>query len=112
LMRENQPFAYLGRSLYFKQLSVYLKHFEMKRIHVILFDDLMRDPATVFQRTCRFLDIEPEGVSAGLGRVENTSTPPGASLSPALRARLVEFFAHDVKQLAALLKRDLSHWMR
>lgn len=112
LMRENQPFAYLGRSLYFRQLSIYLEHVAMKRIHVILFDDLARDPAAVFRRVCRFLDIDPEFVPTSLGCVENASTLPSASLTPALRARLVAFFAQDVEQLAAFLGRDLSDWMR
>ncbi len=111
-MRENQPFAYLGRSLYFKQLSHYLEYFAMKQFHIILFDDLTREPATVLGDVCRFLDVNPQLLSTGLDRIENASTPHDATLAPKMRTQLLDFFAHDVAQLESLLKRDLSNWKR
>lgn len=53
----------------------------------------------------------PEPVRDAVFRAFTTDlvTPP---LDPALRAELAELFRHDIEALQAVLKRDLSHWLR
>jgi hypothetical protein len=53
-----QPWNYLRRGLYFQQLRAYLEFFDRKQIHIVLFDDLSRDPGAVLQGFCRFLGVD------------------------------------------------------
>ena len=50
--------THLNRSLYFFQLSGYLKHFDPKQIKVILFEEMITDTASVLEDLCKFLDID------------------------------------------------------
>lgn len=53
-----QPWNYLRRGLYFEQLRGYLELFDREQIHVVLFEDLSRDPKAVLQSFCRFLGVD------------------------------------------------------
>lgn len=48
---------------------------------------------------------------AGWMRRLNSGPPEAAPLAPALRAELRDWFADDIERLAALLGRDLAHWL-
>lgn len=53
-----QPWEYLRRGLYFQQLRSYLELFDREQIHIVLFDDLSRDPEAVLHGFCRFLGVD------------------------------------------------------
>lgn len=50
------------------------------------------------------------GIAAWLRRLNSTRSAP-APLNPDLRAELRDWFADDIKRLAVLLNRDLTHWL-
>jgi len=45
------------------QLRRYFEYFPRKQVHVIIFDDLKRDPARVYRDTLSFLDVDTEFVA-------------------------------------------------
>ncbi|HEY3248023.1 MAG TPA: sulfotransferase [bacterium] len=45
---------------YAAQVARYLDVFPRSRVHVIIFDDFVRDPAATFGDVCRFLGVDPE----------------------------------------------------
>src|SRR6202023_1401995 len=45
---------------YDDQVERYLAHFGRERVCVLLYDDLVTDPASAYRRVLRFLDVDPE----------------------------------------------------
>jgi len=52
------PFSYKRMGLYFKIISKYLKYYNQKNLHVVLFDDLITSPAVTCNKIFDFLDID------------------------------------------------------
>jgi len=67
---------------YAAQLERYYKRFGRERVHVILFDDLVEDPAATYARTLEFLGVDPDFRPDF--RVHNVAAP--TSKSPLYRA--------------------------
>jgi len=110
--REVQPYAYVARGFYFKQLSGYLRHFQRDRMLILLFDDLVERPSRVLRDIFNFLGVDERFVPGSLDRVENRLTPAGAQMGRETRRRLIEWYREDVERLSALLNRDLTRWKR
>ena len=51
-------YKYLGKGLYFKHLSYYLKCFTEDQIKILLFDDLKNDPMKLLQEIFTFLEVD------------------------------------------------------
>ena len=71
------PYRILSRSLYKQQLERYYKHIPRERIKVIVFEDLISNPALVLQEVCGFLGIDynefaPEAITI---HANKTSVP-------------------------------------
>jgi hypothetical protein len=140
---------------YSVQVGRYLSHFGPGQVCVLLYDDLVADPATAYRRVLEFLDVDPEHrpefsvVNANkvvrstrvrdllrqappglrrLGRVVvrderaradlrrrvhvlNTRGRVRPPMDGALRRRLTEEFAPEVRALEGLLDRDLGAWL-
>lgn len=65
--REVRPLAefardieYVGSSLYWKQIALYLEHYPSSRILVIAMEDLAEESAATLRRVCEFLDVDPD----------------------------------------------------
>lgn len=54
-LTEHEYYVTFGR--YYDFLCEWYRRFDPSRIRVILFEDLVRDPVTVYQDLCRFLDV-------------------------------------------------------
>ena len=52
--------TYRDRALYGEQLPRWIDAFGRERVHVIVFEELTREPAAHFRRLLEFLDIDPE----------------------------------------------------
>src|SRR3954449_7353640 len=52
-----QGYSYLAHGHYTRQLDWLEERFPPETVHVILFDDLQRDPVGVFKAACRFLGV-------------------------------------------------------
>ena len=57
--RNTMGFFYRDVARFSEQVRRYVETFRADRIHVILFDDLQRDVATVYRDTCAFLGVDP-----------------------------------------------------
>jgi hypothetical protein len=73
---------YLAAAAYLEPTRRYLEAFGCERVKVILFDDLVRDPAAALRELFTFLGVDP-GVAIDTSEVRNRS---GAPRSPALAA--------------------------
>lgn len=51
--------TYLDRAAYGEQLPRWLDQFGPDRVHVIIFEDLVADPATCFRRLLEFAEVDP-----------------------------------------------------
>lgn len=68
----NNP-MYVEQSLYGKHLEHWLKHFPRERLHVMLVDDIRRDPAAVARRLFRFVGVDAQFLPERLAKRFNAS---------------------------------------
>ena len=134
--------GYLRRGQYIEQLEHVVTRYPRQQLLVLLFDDMIHDPAALYDSTCTFLGISTAVRPPYLETVVNAHAeyrsiavrkllqmhgpgwsrkavgrlnvkhPPPDSLAPDLRAELVEHFRPFNRRLAVWLDRDLSHWDR
>ena len=91
---------YVARGDYLPQLERLCEIWGRERLHVVLFDDLSRDPHAVFAQTCEFLDVDPDVVPPTLGVNFNSFR----SHTPRRGDRVLARFAHG----RAVLERRLA----
>ena len=130
---------YLDMSRYVYQLRRLIRYFPREAVHVVIFEEMKRDPETTYRHVCRFLRVNEEFAPANLGQVVNASVSyrsrrlrqlrhkmPGPvwrvvgrlntrrasypPLDPELKAELAGKFTEDNSELASWLGRDLSLW--
>lgn len=58
--------VFLGVGTYYRNLSRYLEVFPQENLHVILYDDIMDDPAAVIRKVYGFLGVNADFVPAAL----------------------------------------------
>lgn len=133
-------YGYLDRGRFLGQLTAVCERYDRGRLHVLLFEDLRRDPGASYKEVCRFLQIPddvlppalgdqingyvefrslpmrgiarrmPSGAQRVLDRVNTRRKVTYPPLAPALRAELSARFRQDNQDLEAWLGRDLSAW--
>lgn len=108
----------IGGGLYAQSLQPFIERFG-SRLLVVLHDDVVADPLDVFDQASAHVGASGGHVPEHLGdvlysnRARRASGEKGgaaAPLSQADRRELFEYFRDDVKQLEALLDRDLDLW--
>ena len=132
-------YSYVDRGNYARQLRSLMQHFDHSRIHVVILEELQRDPAQTYQKICRFLNVDDEQVPDIVGQKVNpfvrhrstvlrrvTGSMPGLmrravgklnrvsgvypDLDGETRQALAKEFARSNSELAKLIGRDLSTW--
>ncbi|CAN5787513.1 sulfotransferase [soil metagenome] len=132
--------AYLDRGRYLSQLERVGEHYPRSSLLVLVFDDVVADPAESYRKVCRFLAVSDTFVPPLLGTAVNPSVafrslglrrlakqlPDPARrvvervntrsfryppLDPGLRARATAYLEDDTRALGIWLDRDLSSWM-
>jgi hypothetical protein len=58
--RNPRMMLYRERASYSSQLERWFDIFGRDRVHVIIFEDFLREPAAVFRRLLEFLDVDPD----------------------------------------------------
>lgn len=60
--KDSNPYlaTYRDRARFGEQLARWHEAFRPERVHVIVFEDLVREPATHFRRLLEFLDVDPD----------------------------------------------------
>lgn len=129
---------YTTLARYAAPVERFLRVFGRDRVHVVVFDDLVRDAAGEYRRLLAFLgvpdhpveldaDRATELIRPGVLRQMRAASPeirgklktgrlhggaPPRPVSPRTRARLAAELLPDVARLSQLLDRDLTHWCR
>ena len=102
----------LGRGDYARCLETWLGAFPRKQVQILLYDDLVADPAGVLAAACRHLDIDPApvlGLSAErLARRVNAGE--GTPLRATLRGPLLDLYRPRVAAFERLIGRELPGW--
>jgi hypothetical protein len=101
-----QVLFYRDVARYTEQVARYFDAFGREQVHVILHQDLKRDPARVVRDVCRFLGLDAR--LAPRFRVLNSNRR--RPLAARLRRRLQEEFADETRSLERLLGRGLASW--
>jgi hypothetical protein len=96
--------SYLARGRYAEQLERWMERFGRDQLLIERSEDFFDDPALVFKRVLVFLGL-PDWE---LDRYEAFNAHSEDAMSPATRARLVEFFRPHNRRLEALLGRELG----
>ena len=135
-------YSYVDRGRYLRQLRNVCEHYPREQLHVVLFDDLERNPLETYGDVCRFLGIDADHVPRKLGEpinrfvtfrslemwrsardrnplarrvLERANTRRRSSyppLEPAVRMALAEEFEGDNRALESWLGRSLAGWTR
>lgn len=96
--------SYLSRGYYAEQLLRWRTYYSPEKIHLILYDELRKDPGAVVKETLSFLGLKDyEGFNFKVGK-ESTYPP----MSPEMRKQLVSLFEPHNAQLELLLNRKLD----
>jgi hypothetical protein len=83
---------YLNFGNYYSHLSCFLDCFPREQTHLILFDDIVYDPASVLRSLYAFLGVDSGYVSAGLYRKVNDRKSPRSVLIRDLLGNAVDTF--------------------
>jgi hypothetical protein len=100
----HQYFSYLARGRYAEQLRRWLQFYPRERLLVLRFEDLVREPLPVLNRTLDWLGL-PAKASARLEPRNTRRYPP---MAPQTAARLQEYFAPYNAELEPLLGERFS----
>ena len=102
------PFDYLARGRYVDYLERFTAHVARDRLHVLVFEELVRDPAVV-AGLYRRLGVDPAFRPPALGTVVNAATAEDADErpEPGLEAWMRDYFREPNARLSAFLDRPL-----
>jgi hypothetical protein len=106
------PFAYVRRGRYADCLASFLRAFSRSEIHVILFEELLDDPAGVCGRVFRFLGVDAGFRPPRLDVAYNVQEYGDLSLAQDTIDYLFEQFRGPNRRLQDLLHRDLRAWAK
>lgn len=102
-----QYYSYLTRGEYAKQLERWMEYFPREQILVLASEELFASPREVVWKVFKFLDLRSFRIRC-TSNINPASYPP---MSPAARARLVEYFMPHNHRLYSLLGADFG-WDR
>ena len=105
------PFAYLARGRYADLLEPYFARFPARNIRVVVSETLWRDRSALAALT-EWLGADPARLGPRAGAVNTADRDGLGEISPALRARLDDYFAASNARLEDAHGLDLSDWGR
>jgi len=133
------PIGSVWSGYYGRHIERYRRTVPSNRMHVIFYEDYVRDPGAVLRGVFAFLNVDPtwpcdvsrrhnvtresrwpslrrfsavvpSGVRARVPRGW-IERPVRAVSTPEERARAIAIYADDIRTLSTLLERDLSRWL-
>jgi len=104
----------LGRGDYEGTLRRWRRVFGEEAVLSILYEDVVRDPASVLATLARHIGVDPGFYTARpvCELAQRVFAGPGAPVRPSLRPVLREIYGERVASLGRYLGRDLSAWQR
>jgi hypothetical protein len=97
--REHQFHSYVARGRYAEQLERWLALYPRDQLLVLRFEDLVKDPLAVLNRTLAYVGLP----AMDKARLEPRNTRNYPPMSPQTEQALRETFAHENRRLEALL---------
>ena len=102
----------LDLGFYAAQLRRYLDRFG-PNVWIGFYEDFCAQPLDIYGDICRFLGVTPHFVPDMRQKHLKATGPTRAlAIDPADRRLLIDLYRDDIAQLAALLNRNLNHWLR
>lgn len=112
--RRIPPSAHFVEGLFYRatvdyapQVERYFKAFGRDRVHVILHEDLRRDPATTFGKTLEFLGVDPEYRPPAFGVIN-----PNKQLRSSWLRRMMREQPGRLSVVGRVIPRPARHWLR
>jgi len=102
--REHQIHSYVARGRYAEQLERWLALYPREQLLVLRFEDLVKDPLAVLNRTLAYVRL-PAMTRASLEPRNSRNYPP---MSTETERTLRETFAHENRRLEALLGEPMA----
>jgi len=83
--------VYLPRARFAEQLSRWLDTFGRDRVHVIVLEDFVRNPATHFRRLLEFLDVDPDYQPESFAAYNRSHAPRFRIVRRVMNSRPVQY---------------------
>lgn len=107
---EVQPFAYIERGRYHRQLKRYLSAFPREQLYVGILEELVSDPEGRFRGILEFLGADAGFVAPNLSEIFNPGNYGQQVMAQAERDYIYQQLKDDIQALSALLGKSLDHW--
>jgi sulfotransferase family protein len=103
--------TYLDSGYYFEQLQRYMRLFERRQLHVILFDRYVTSPAETLRELFQFLEVN-ESIAPLVDVRPFNQSPPGMweHVDDRLWNKLIEHYAPHNRRLEEFLGCSLASW--
>jgi hypothetical protein len=103
----HRKYSYLARGRYAEQLEAWFAEYPREQMLVIKSEDFFDDPARIVAEVFEFVGLPPSTSH----RFQRFNAGDYPDMDPAVRRRLVDYFAPHNERLYALLGRDFG-WQR
>jgi hypothetical protein len=103
-----------AKSTFSPTIDTWRLAFGEDRLHLIVHDDISTDPSSVMRDLATHIGVDPsfyDKNERALRQTRGIVTRERRSASPAVIDALANMHAGEIAKLAALLGRDLSHWL-
>lgn len=84
--------VYRDRGRFGEQLSRWFETFEREQVHVIIFEDMVRDPAGVFRNLLEFLEVDPDYQPESFAAYNRSHAPRSHLLRAFTKSRVPQWF--------------------
>jgi Sulfotransferase domain len=102
--REHQTYSYVSRGRYAEQLEHWLALYPREQLLVLRFEDLVKDPLDVLNRTLGWLGLP----AMGKAKLEPRNTRNYPPMKPETAERLRAYFEPENRRLEALLGQSMG----
>jgi hypothetical protein len=104
---QHRVYSYIDRGFYAHQVRRLFNIFGKENVLVLLSEDLRNDHQKTLRTVFKFLGVDPSFIPPEASVFEQEYAD---KIDNQLRARLIEMFYFDVKELEKLVGRDLAAW--
>jgi hypothetical protein len=106
---QHRVYSYVDRGFYAHQVGRLFNIFGRDNVLVLLSEELRSDHSRTLRRVFEFLGVDKSFVPPEASVFEQEYTD---KIDNQLRARLIDMFHSDIKELEGLIGRDLSSWTK
>jgi len=109
----NNP-SYVEQSMYYTQLSRWLEHFPLSSFHVVIFDELFRDPSRSIRELYEFVGVSPSFVPNNLHeKINEGRIPRSRLLDRSVQLSSAALRAVGIGAIVDVLKKaGVDRWVR